>query len=138
MTKKQQAYAKQYYYGNKCKATFGSRQAFLDDIGNPAKAKMRLTLKCISKGHIPGNIMWAMHPNRSSRYQVTTMQGNTACLRAACEQDGVSYTNVYQALRRYNLEDNPNAVFAFSKMDKGARSAFRRQVITKAIRQLSV
>ena len=137
MTKQQQGYARQYYYGNKCKATFGSRQAFFDDIGNPTKAKMRLTLRCLSKGHTPGNLMWALHPNRSSRYQVTTMQGNVACLKAACEQDGVKYPNVSATLRRYGLEDNPSAAFAFNKLAKSARSAFRRQVVAKAISQLS-
>jgi hypothetical protein len=137
MTKKQQAYAQRYYYINKCKNTFGSYQAFFDSIGNPAKAKMRLTLKCLEKGHTPGNIMWSMYPNRSSRYLVTTMQGNKACLMAACEQDGVKYSRVYQTLRNYGLQDNPNAVFAFSKLDKGSRQAFRRNALVKAIEQLS-
>jgi hypothetical protein len=136
MTKKQQTYTKGYY-SRYCKGSFASYEDFMNHIGQPPKTNMLLSLKCVSKGYTSGNIFWAVHPNRKSRYLVKTLNGNTASLKSACEQDGVKYGRVYTTITAYNLQDSLQAAYAFGKMDMNARRAFRRNAVATAIKNLS-
>jgi len=98
---------------------------------------MRLTRKCIQKGFVPGNLIWAKTINYSSSYLVKTGSGNVASLRSACEQDGLRYRNVVNYMNHYPVRSNPQAVFELVKMDKTSRRAFKRNAFVAAINNLA-
>lgn len=137
MTTKQLKYAKSYYNRNNGKAEWGSFDNFLTDVGTPAKSNMRLIRKCLTCGYKKGNIGWATKSNYSSRYIVKTTTGNLANLRSACEQDGVKYHSVINYIRGYELNESPQAVFQFAKLDKNAKKMFRRNAFASAIKSLT-
>ncbi len=136
MTNKQAIYTKSFYTKNCDKKQFGSFEKFLKQIGEPPKKKSRLTRRCIKKGFVPGNIMWADSVNKTSKYLITTMEGNTASLKAACEQDGVGYSNVANFIKRYELSSCPQSVFNFYKMDKNMRTNFRKRAFIKQLTEM--
>ena len=125
------------FFVRNCKANFSSYEAFLADVGNPPRRNMKLTRKCIKKAYIPGNLVWAKTPNRSSGYLVKTASGNIASLRSACEQDGVPYQNIHNYMNHYPIRTNPQAVFNLVKMDKNSRRAFKRNAFVDAIKSLA-
>lgn len=135
MKNKTLKYIKSYYNRNCKNGQWESFLAFALSIGVPPKANMKLTRKCIKKGFIPGNLMWAKTVNYNSRYVVNTLAGNTASLKAACEQDAVHYPNVMYLVRNYDLAANPQAAYNYCKLDKNSRRTIKRHAIATAIKQ---
>ena len=136
MTEHTYRYLKSFFNRN-CKSNWDSFDSFLEEVGTPVKPRVRLTRKCITRGFVPGNLVWARNINNSSAYLVRTSKGSVASMRHACEQDGVKYNNPILFMRRFDMHDNPQAVFNYSKLDKNTRKAFRRNALADAVRSLA-
>lgn len=135
MKNKTKQYLKRFFNLN-CRKNWDSFESFMAEVGTPHKPNVRLTRKCITKGYVSGNLMWAKAANRSSAYLVKTASGNVASMRAACEQDGVKYMKPMSFMSNYGMQANAQAVFLYSKMDKNAKKMFRRNALANAVKTL--
>lgn len=133
--KRRDNYLKSFFIRN-CKDNWKSFEAFCADVGVPTSNKAKLSRKCLQKGFTPGNLHWSTVTNYKSKYMIITSQGNVACLRAACEQEGVKYSGPAMFMKCYpDMKNSPQEVYQYFKMNRSSRMAFKRNVFKKAIRE---
>ena len=132
---KHETYLKAFYKRN-CKKSWTSFEDFKKEVGTPLSKKSRLSRRCINKGFVPGNLEWSSVINHRSKYMITTIQGNVASLRSACEQDGIKYSGPAAFMNCYpDMKNSPQEVYEFFRMEKTARRAFKRNLFKHGIRQ---